>query len=106
MRSPTSGIHDLRSVNNDDNETIIPAQPEFEVIMAPSPVKWPVVAWCIKDNGEFIKAVPITTDNEINFHVTEGIITRCAIRTGLAASLTVNSSPMQRRQKVCANRTR
>ena len=33
--------------------TIIPAQPEFEVIMAPSPVKWPVVAWCIEDNGKF-----------------------------------------------------
>jgi hypothetical protein len=31
--------------------TIIAAQPEFEVIMAPSPVKWPVVAWCIEDNG-------------------------------------------------------
>jgi hypothetical protein len=44
-----------------------------------------------------MKVVPITTD---------GIITRRAIRTGLAASLTVNASPMQRRQNVCANRTR
>ena len=86
--------------------TIVPAQPEFEVIMAPSLVKWPVVAWCIEDNGESMKAVPITTDNEINFRVDRGIITRCAIRTGLAASLTVNASPMQRRQNVCANRTR
>ena len=52
--------------------TIVPAQPEFEVIMAPSLVKWPVVAWCIEDNGESVKAVPITTDNEINFRVDRG----------------------------------
>ena len=52
--------------------TIIAAQPEFEVIMAPSPVKWPVVAWCIEDNGESMEAVPITTDNEINFRVDRG----------------------------------
>ena len=52
--------------------TIIAAQPEFEVIVAPSPVKWPVVAWCIEDNGESMKAVPITTDNEINFRVDRG----------------------------------
>jgi hypothetical protein len=32
-----------------------------------------------------------------------GLVT---IRTGLAASLTVNAFPMQRRQNICANRTR
>ena len=54
--------------------TIIPAQPEFEVIMAPSPVKWPVVAWFIEDNGDSMKAMPITTDNEINFRVDRGVL--------------------------------
>ena len=54
--------------------TIIAAQLEFEVIMAPSPVKWPVVAWCIEDNGESVKDVPITTDNKINFRVDRGVL--------------------------------
>ena len=55
MRSPTTGIHDLRSVNNDDNENHH---------SCPARIR--------SDHGTKLKAVPITTDNEINFRVDRG----------------------------------